>query len=201
VKASIGVYGQFVHWAMVVDASNAVTHYVDGELTTLPMDQATYCGRSTGSLVLGHDQDNVGGALDANQAPNVVFDAIRVHNVSLTADNITAIKNGASPGDDLYSSWCFSDPSNFGLDSGLTGQNFELFGGGVASGLGNCGVAPPRITGPIAFHLPGGTVSQMAVATNFSFPSGAFTVEGFIKVAEGSAGRFMFSYNVRSPHH
>ena len=38
--------------------------------------------------------------------------------------------------------------------------------------------------------------SQMAIATNFSFPPGAFTVEGFIKVAEGSGGRYVFSYNV-----
>jgi hypothetical protein len=125
-----------------------------------------------------------------------VFDAIRVHNESLTVANITSIKNGNSPGDNLYTSWCFNNPSDFGLDSGLSGQNLELFGGGISAGLGNCGVAPPRITGPIAFHLPGGSVSQMAIASNFAFPSGAFTVEGFVKVAEGSGGRYMFSYNV-----
>ena len=67
VRASIGIYGRFVHWAMVVGADFSVTHYVDGEQTTLPTDQATYCNRSTGSLVLGHDQDSVGGRLDANQ--------------------------------------------------------------------------------------------------------------------------------------
>jgi hypothetical protein len=77
----------------------------------------------------------------------------------------------------------------------MSGQNLEIYGGGVAAGLSHCGVAPTRITGPLAFQLPGGTTSQMAIKTGFRFPTTPFTVEGFVNVAPGSGGRYMFSYN------
>jgi hypothetical protein len=67
VGSSIGTYGVWVHWAMTIGANNAITHYVNGTASTAPASGGAYCNRSTGSLVLGHDQDSVGGGLDGNQ--------------------------------------------------------------------------------------------------------------------------------------
>jgi hypothetical protein len=92
-----------VHWATMVDANNAVTHYVNGTVSTLGSSSTSWCGVQGGALVLGHDQDSVGGTLDANQAPNIVYDSIRVHNVSLSQSQITAIASGGSPGSAFWS--------------------------------------------------------------------------------------------------
>jgi pyruvate/2-oxoglutarate/acetoin dehydrogenase E1 component len=54
--------------------------------------------------VLGHDQDTVGGGLDATQAPNVRFNRLRVHNVSLTTTQIASIANGQSMEGPFYNS-------------------------------------------------------------------------------------------------
>jgi hypothetical protein len=48
----------------------------------------------------------------------------------------------------------------------------------------------------VALHLPGGSIMSYARKFNMQFPPSAFTVEGWVKVAPGSGGRFMFSYNV-----
>ena len=45
--------------------------------------------------------------------------------------------------------------------------------------------------GPIGFHLPGGTVNQYARILPYNFPAAPFTVEGFVNVAIGNAGKFM----------
>ena len=56
---------------------------------------------------------------------------------------------------------CFSNPDDFGYDSGERGYNFEIIGGDVAGGLGDCGVRPiVQLGSPMAFRLPGGTTSQ-----------------------------------------
>jgi hypothetical protein len=89
---------------------------------------------------------------------------------------------------------CFNNGDDMGADAGTQAQNFTMMGGYIATGVTSlCTVPPPA--GPQAMHLPGGTISSYARAWNFTFPSTSFTVEGFIKVAAGSQGRFMFSYN------
>jgi hypothetical protein len=68
VKARLGVYDSYVHWAMTVDATtNAFTHYVDGVANTAIGFDTTLCSRTGGTLVLGQDQDVVGGGFQANQ--------------------------------------------------------------------------------------------------------------------------------------
>jgi hypothetical protein len=68
VKSTIGIYDVWVHWSMTIDTTSAISHFINGQPTILPRDQVAYCGSSTGALVIGHDQDAVGGALDPNQA-------------------------------------------------------------------------------------------------------------------------------------
>jgi len=61
--------------------------------------------------VLGHDQDQAGGGLDQNQAPNVIFDGLRIHSTMLTPSWIRAISMGSNPtsfGTTLWSNWCVS---------------------------------------------------------------------------------------------
>jgi hypothetical protein len=80
--------------------------------------------------VLGHDQDQAGGGLDQNQAPNVIFDGLRIHSTMLTPSWIRAISMGSNPtsfGTTLWSNWCVfispSTPSSSYHDSSYSETN------------------------------------------------------------------------------
>jgi len=197
-NSNVGIFGEWVHWAMTVGPAPYynVSHFINGNSTTITGYSTNWCGVQGGALAIGHDQDSVGGSLNAAQATNILFDSLRVHDTLLTPDAIAAISGGVSPGDTFYDQWCFSDPDDFGHDSGTAAQHFEIFGGGVGNGLATCGTTPSLTSGPLSFHLPGGTTSQYALASNFAFPSSGqgFTIEGFVKVASGSGSRYIFSY-------
>eukprot|EP00037_Helgoeca_nana_P023522 m.244412 g.244412 ORF g.244412 m.244412 type:complete len:216 (-) comp26373_c1_seq13:9-656(-) len=68
VRARVGDYTGYVHWAMTVDATtNAFTHYVDGVVNTAIGFGTTLCSRTGGTLVLGQEQDSLGGGFSATQ--------------------------------------------------------------------------------------------------------------------------------------
>jgi len=125
----------------------------------------------------------------------------------LTLNQIQTLSNGRSPttfGASLWSNWCFSDPDNFGTDTSSLGQNFQIMGGRPAPGVssfctaaGGPAVGAAPWSGPQSLHFPGGTTIDFARIMSYTFPPAPFTVEGFIKVAQGSNGRFMFSFNTQ----
>jgi hypothetical protein len=141
------------------------------------------------------------------QAPNIAWDGLRIHNMMLTPNQIQTLSNGRSPttfGASLWSNWCFSDPDNFGTDTSSLGQNFQIMGGRPAPGVssfcpasGGPAVGAAPWSGPQSLHFPGGTTIDFARIMSYTFPPAPFTVEGFIKVAQGSNGRFMFSFNTQ----
>ena len=89
---------------MTVDANTKIiTHYIDGIQTTEVQYSTQWCGAQGGSLVIGQDQDSVGGRFNAKQAPDVAFGGLRVHDVSLSQTAIAAIAGGGDPGTDLWS--------------------------------------------------------------------------------------------------
>jgi hypothetical protein len=97
---------------------------------------------------------------------------------------------------------CLGNPQDFGIDSGSQNQPFTIYGGRAAVGYTTCGTATPiPTTGPIALHLPGGTISEYTAVQGYRFPVGGFTVEGFVNVQRGSGDRtvgsgdrYWFSY-------
>jgi hypothetical protein len=80
VKSTVGAYGVWNHWAMTVDMSSAgaITHYINGSVSTLPLDSAAFCGNQGGALVLGQDQDSHLGQFDPNQVCVCVWAHARV---------------------------------------------------------------------------------------------------------------------------
>jgi hypothetical protein len=75
VRSTVGTYGVWVHWAMNIDSSRTISHYINGQYNTGVLEQRTFCGSQGGVLVLGHDQDAPGGRLNANQV-NLYFVAL-----------------------------------------------------------------------------------------------------------------------------
>jgi hypothetical protein len=151
--------------------------------------------------VLGHDQDSIGGGLDAAQAAAVTFDSIRVHDAILTRAQIISIAGGNSlPATSLWSNYCFSNSDNVGQDLGTQGIDFEIYGGVLTAGLTSCsnggGLAAPVPSGPQAWHIPGGSISAQLSYANYNFPASGSTIEGFINVQPGSStsSRYLLSY-------
>lgn len=127
-------------------------------------------------------QDSHLGRFDANQAPNIIFDSLRIHAAMLTPTQIAAIANGGASPANPWTNYCFSDVSDFGVDVSPRQQNLTVHDSRAAVGLTQCGPASTATARPIAFQLPGSTASQYARQISYTFPPTPFTVEGFIKI-------------------
>jgi len=121
----------------------AVTSYINGTVVTNLASSTRFCGTQGGTLVLGQEQDAVGGGFNAAQAPNMWWDSLRIHTALLSRTEIAAIAGGGHAGLVFWSHYCFNDPLNFGYDSGLQGKNFQAVGGTSDVGLSQCGNPAP----------------------------------------------------------
>jgi hypothetical protein len=129
--------GDFLHLAVVVDSNNVITTFLNGAAVSVNHPGA-FCNITGGSLVLGQEQDTVGGGFNGNQAANVVFDSLRVHNTPLTQFVIQSISAGTGPGlAALRNDWCFTCATQ-GEDTGTEGNTFTISGGTCDTGHTTC---------------------------------------------------------------
>ena len=68
---------------------------------------------------------------------------------------ILNIVGGAPPPPSPVHNYCFSNPDEFGIDSGTQRKDFEIFGGRTAQGLTTCdgSIAAYTPVGPQSFHV------------------------------------------------
>merc|ERR1712110_1160037 len=119
----------WVHWTMNVGMNAAITHYIDGVKRDAMKYSPSLCGNGAGSLVLGQDQDNVGGGFDANQAPEVWFDSLHVYNGQLSTSEITQLASKSTClARAAWSNWAFSTASDMGKDYGPNNNAFSIQG-------------------------------------------------------------------------
>lgn len=138
VRANIGTYDVWVHWAMTVDTNNQVQHYLNATAASggAMMGSSRFCGDTNGSLVLGQRQTSIGGGFNSLHSPNVVFDSLRIHPqiLSITQLNQT-FHGGDGTSAPLWSAYCFTDETDFGYDSSGRNQSLTVVGGAQADGF------------------------------------------------------------------
>ena len=66
--------------------------YVDGALTTTGTTSYPYCGTTTGSLVIGQEQDSYGGGFDIDQTPGMYHGTMAVYERAWDASEVEASK-------------------------------------------------------------------------------------------------------------
>ena len=85
--------GQWHHFAVVrkqVFGEQHISLYVDGEYINTVWKDMTALNVDPNGLVLGQDQDRVGGGFDPNQALQGNLDELRIWQIERTADEISA---------------------------------------------------------------------------------------------------------------
>jgi len=142
VSSSVGTYGSWVHWAMNVASNRVITHYINGVENSGPRYSSSYCGQS-GTLMLAQDQDCVGGCLDANQAPEMWIDSIRVYQGTLSSTEISQLASQSmclTRG--AWTNWAMSDAADLGKDYGSGSQDLSLVGSVTSdAGVTSCAAA------------------------------------------------------------
>ena len=118
---------QWVQWVMKVERSRSITHYVDGANTPGLIYTDSFCGNQGGSMVLGQDQDNVGGGFDGGQAAEVYYASLRVFEGALTESQITTLRQGEGVLNEIVNEWCFGDEGGASAGS----APIEIHGGFV----------------------------------------------------------------------
>lgn len=139
-KLETGEADGWLHWAMNIDSDRAITHYINGGQRSLAYG-THFCGNTVGSLMIGQDQDIVGGGLDAGQAPQISFDSLRVYKGVLSGPEIAQLKLGQEATCKIrqpWSNWAFTDSTAIGKDSSPKGQDFTVMGEDVVEGVTNC---------------------------------------------------------------
>ncbi len=133
VSVSTGVTvtdGNWRHLAVVWrDADDQVRLYKDGTLAYSGTLTATAI-ITGGSLVLGQDQDSIGGGFQTSQAFQGMLDEVQVWNIALTEAQIQDALAGVDEDTraNLVASWSFDDPENPGADASGNDNNLTLSG-------------------------------------------------------------------------
>jgi hypothetical protein len=87
--------GQWHHLALVRDVSNnEAILYVDGVSQGTKSTTLTAMSIDPGGLILGQEQDSVGGGYNTNQALEGTLDEVRIYSRTLTPTEITALAIG-----------------------------------------------------------------------------------------------------------
>lgn len=88
--------GNWHHVVLVRDARNGeLILYIDGVSEGTKTATLNRIDVDTNGLVIGQDQDSVGGGFDVNQAFNGTMDDLRIYTVPLSASEVVAIYNNA----------------------------------------------------------------------------------------------------------
>ncbi|MEE8491683.1 MAG: LamG-like jellyroll fold domain-containing protein [Acidimicrobiia bacterium] len=91
-KVASVAYGLWHHLAVVRDGSNSqVTLYIDGASQGTKSATLNPLQIDAGGLVLGQEQDSVGGGYTASQAFAGTLHEVRLYNQALTATEITTL--------------------------------------------------------------------------------------------------------------
>lgn len=137
VRANVGTYGVWVHWAVTVDSNYRVRHFINGTAASggALVGSTTFCGQNGGSLVLGQRQGTVGGGFDPRHAPDVTLDSLRIHREVLSLDQLNRTVHGDVSSAPLWSAFCFTNVDDIGCDSSGQNQSLTTIGGHHASGL------------------------------------------------------------------
>ncbi|MGQ0555786.1 MAG: cadherin domain-containing protein [Nitrospiraceae bacterium] len=139
--------------------------YVDGQQVGAGTDlQTGYTTRSTGTLVVGMDQDSVGGGFQTNQVFKGTVQDVRVFNDVRTAAEISTYLNQDVPTSEsgLVADWTMNNLSGGSTSDVVAGRNLTV---GSVSGSGWV-ASTPLLTWKIAENVSTGTVVGTVTGTD-----------------------------------
>ena len=96
--------------------------FLNGEFTTADLDYP-FCGGHEGSLVIGQEQDALGGGFDVSQNTPMLLHAMAIHNQALDSSKITASKKRPNSGTgdaSLHALWVNSGVDETGNGNAAT---------------------------------------------------------------------------------
>jgi len=85
------------HHYVIKRSGTSFSVYIDNSLVMLIYLDGTALVPASNGVIIGQDQDTVGGGFDVNQSMGGSIDELRVYNRALTDGEISAIYNLASP--------------------------------------------------------------------------------------------------------
>ncbi len=141
------------------------TFYVDGQQVGSGTGlQTGYTTRSTGTLVVGMDQDSVGGSFQISQVFKGTLQDVRVFNDVRTANEISAYLNQDVPTSEsgLVADWTMNNLSGGSTSDVIAGCNLTV---GSVSGSGWV-ASTPSLTWKVAENVSNGTVVGTVTGTD-----------------------------------
>ena len=100
--------GVWIYVVVTWDGSS-MTVYSDGSVASAYV-YSNFCGTYTGTLVVGQEQDAVGGSFDSGQAADMIVDTVAVYNTAWSASDVTSDKTCVDlDATDLYAVWSGED--------------------------------------------------------------------------------------------
>jgi len=146
-------------------ANGGYNFYVDGQQVGAGTGlQTGYTTRSTGTLVVGMDQDSVGGSFQTNQVFKGTLQDVRVFNDVRTAAEMSAYFNQdvATSESGLVADWTMNNLTGGSTSDVIAGRNLTV---GSVSGSGWV-TSTPSLTWRVAESVSNGTVIGTVTGTD-----------------------------------
>ena len=197
--------GTLLQWITVhiTYSAGTTTYYSNGEVDDTLRYGSGYCGGgSGGALVLGQDQDRVGGGFQGHQSAAMDVAYLYIYSTAFESAKVAAraMLGAACPAssEPLAAAWVFDGavPTQ-GTDISGNGPTLSVVGAPAYapySHLPTCASTAPSAKGAVQLI---GTTSRYMIANPWSWPA-AFTVEARIFVRPGSSDPYWLSYAVSS---
>jgi hypothetical protein len=104
---------------------------------------STQCTTTYGSLVIGQEQDSVGGGFNAGQAPSIWVDTVSIYNVPWSAVEVSSRSSPSCAGVDIYDATLFGAWYDGTVDHSGNGHTAVIYPS--ASTSGSCPI--PQVRG------------------------------------------------------
>jgi hypothetical protein len=188
------------HVAVTVTSADVTKVYVNGVDKTSTFVDVSYCGQTTGALVLGQKQDTAVGGSARKQGFDGVVDTLAIYDVVWGSSAIAANKPvGVDLTNlDLYALWSGYTKGSDLVDNANAELWIKQFTDGMPSTDANIhtvDMLSPLNVGGVAWDFPDGqTVHYLGTSTSFAWPSGDWTMELWVKIHAVHTNRYFVSF-------